>query len=139
MGWLFGRQNAGNFGLNMFKFKFWNRLDGKFEDLDYYREFTDEISFYPNGDLKTKGNNWIPSIFTGLVDKNGKEIYSGDILLFDMGSEGPNPLSEVSFELGAFMWGKSALFEHLIQEPGNRTKIGLELVGNIFENPELLK
>ena len=68
--------------------------------------------------------------FTGFTDKNGKEIYDGDIVTvrFSDGSGYDNPV-EVSFENGSFWAGMGYL---------NDVKI-IEVVGNIFQNPELLK
>ena len=65
--------------------------------------------------------------FTGLHDKNGKEIYEGDILLFADGSK-----SEVFFDEGSFTVEDS--------ESMSMTGYGLsEIIGNIHENAELLK
>jgi uncharacterized phage protein (TIGR01671 family) len=74
--------------------------------------------------------------YTGLKDKNGKEIYEGDIL--NMTYHGSVSIVEpeikviVGFERGSF----------IIEENGiSLGKIGrsLEVIGNIYENPELLE
>lgn len=78
--------------------------------------------------------------FTGLLDKNGKEIYEGDLI---HGAEGGH-LSEVFFNEGYFQ-----LRHNHYDMSGNITGVyeqvlgwlvsPLEVVGNIYENKELLK
>lgn len=70
--------------------------------------------------------------YTGLKDKNGKEIYEGDIINSSMRfcAYGTVVFSE---KLGAWV---SFVKEHndiLLSE-----LIGVEILGNIYENPELL-
>lgn len=64
--------------------------------------------------------------YTGLEDKNGKRIFEGDILSFRAGRT-----HVVRFEDGAFILEDSA-----IPIP---FAIKSEIIGNIHDNPELLK
>jgi|AntAceMinimDraft_16_1070373.scaffolds.fasta_scaffold229025_2 uncharacterized phage protein (TIGR01671 family) len=69
--------------------------------------------------------------FTGLHDKNGKEIYEGDIVDY----AGLKPI-EIIWKDNGF---KSKMFEsepiHLMQEG---LSAFAEIIGNIYENPEQL-
>lgn len=77
---------------------------------------------------------------TGPHDKNGKEIYEGDILhhIWDSGSGIKETISEVKFSDGAFVCddNKRADFDLSVHALGVYAEI--EVIGNIYENPELL-
>ena len=74
---------------------------------------------------------------TGLLDKNGKEIFECDIVRFTL-TDGFNYVTNedgvVTYRLGAF-YVVNDLTEYLISDINTNN---VEVVGNIYENPGLL-
>ena len=100
------------------KFRFYSNHLGKF--------VTPDDSIFV-GALKDPDMN--PMQFTGLHDKNGKEIYEGDIVI----------------GLGVVKWYDKDAKYMLYFNNGDKPTVELnaaqfsEIIGNIYENPELVK
>lgn len=81
------------------------------------------------------GDELVIQQFTGLKDKNGKDIYEGDIVK----GIGDTRISTGIFEIGFGPFGIK--FKRYLKSGHvvNCSVLEFEVIGNIFENPELLK
>lgn len=77
--------------------------------------------------------------YTGLKDKNGKEIYEGDIVRIN--NFGETIINQAN---GVVVWDKDGLDYNVVDSNNDfliafgLNKSQYEIIGNIFENPELL-
>jgi hypothetical protein len=73
--------------------------------------------------------------YTGLKDKDNKEIYEGDILFESFGEK----YYKVIFENGGFRAEFEGDFDEYSFDLIDVVAQGCEIVGNIYENSELIK
>ena len=136
------------------KFRAWTLVDyGNKEDEFYIPKgkmvFWDNIQGDRNYWLAEDyiGKEFILQQYTGLKDKNEKEIYEGDIAKLHLKELGINGGGEVN-KIGVveikiplesyvfFAYSKNDI--HHFPLKGHPT-VSIEIIGNIFENPDLLK
>lgn len=108
------------------KFRAWDKENKEMESFDSFYEL--QKSCKTHEELK----NMVFMQFTGLKDKNGKEIFEGDIVTDDLDT------------LSVIEWVDIKYVRRILNKKsyyctdGNDLRIA-EIIGNIHENPELLK
>jgi len=74
--------------------------------------------------------------YTGLMDKNGVEVYEGDLLSYDCGDNDIEPC-EVRFLNGRFVTQR--VVSGTIDDVPYQTIKLAKVISNVFDNPDLLK
>jgi len=98
-------------------FKFYDKKTGKFlEECGMWWNYIEYLS----------PDEVIVCQFMDAKDKNGKDIFEGDIVKADCGYGHPKPQA-VEFEDFIYWKGEACISDNI------------EVIGNIYENPELLE
>lgn len=134
------------------KFRVW---DAKLKKMFYYdgifnrnQHYTEKSSF-PQYESSPEYNQIEVMDDTNLTDKNGKSIYEGDLVSRcchlrignEVVAEYPNEIAIVEYVEGSFRLNKPNSdvknYYGVLNYQWNNEATALEVVGNIFENPEL--
>lgn len=111
-----------------FKFRVWSKVKNGWLTDDIFLSCIDGLPFvkFKNKIFVLDNSKFELTIqqYTGLKDRNNKEIYEGDIL------EDSSGIDDVYFKDGCFWIADQWLYDQAYCN---------EVIGNIFENPELLK
>ena len=110
------------------KFRAWDHIEMNVPSLGEFNDMNDEIdNLIFDGVLLMQ--------YTGLKDKNGVEIYEGDIA-----SVFGSPFEIVFYEgcFGYWIWENEA-YRNFITSAISNNKDDVEVIGNIYENKDLVK
>jgi len=150
--------------VDLLRFRAWLKKEQKMDNyIDHISWLEDELYCIGDGiTYMVLAEDLVLMQSTGLKDKNGKEIFEGDILKFndewneychegyvDGSVEGINFVEvvrgEACFEFGKTKYPDSSLFilmedEHLNFKDFIKSEdFEFEINGNVYENPELLE
>ena len=106
-------------------------------------DIIDKKALIENAEKQLKGYVKLKEIelmqYTGLKDKNGKEIYEGDIV--EAWSEGKKAIGKVKQRIDGLWlmypaWQSGKIWGLM---PNKERKTTVKIIGNIYENKELLR
>lgn len=112
------------------KFRAWDGYQWHYEDIFLAHDGT---LWLRNNDRTLTKVDWVVVLYTGLKDKNSKEIWEGDIVRIDW-FLGDFQITPIIWKEGGFTYKDTRYdFDGLLDAEK------VEVIGNTYENPELLK
>ncbi len=134
-----------------FKFRVWNTLVKKFSyfdkpEIQIGTDGFDKGLIFPlseNSNLYM-GKYFKPQFCTGLKDKDGKLIYEGDVIKYLGGTVNKKFVKYITkwnYNMGQFYISKinPSEYDNWKDWHLGRHDLDYEVIGNIYENPELLE
>ena len=114
------------------KFRLFDKEIRKIEEVESIN-FNLGFAYYTDSKKeKQRAENKYIMQYTGFKDKNGVEIYEGDII--KMNSKGINFIGYIEYNNGRYIVRRRSMLDGFYDLHIQN----LELIGNIYSNPELL-
>lgn len=130
------------------KFRAWDRNEKRMfsmSEMPYfdseYQDFNFSVDFNEKDEIKADdirwrvdSDNWELMQYTGLKDRNGKEIYEGDVVKRESEKWG----WKIIWDEGSAGFSMQYIFDRTTKD---LTFVGdsFDVIGNIYENKDLLK